>query len=258
MGNLESNMKNIDNQQDSEISSKTTVSEKWCKMARCFAIFSIVAFVFGIISGVIISSSNSLYEIRDKFFYIFLSLGISLAFIAYFIRLSCKKPYSRYDFVIGAILVFAFFLRIIIVPSFYKELHISQRSTCLANLSKLGSSVITYAEDHDGYFPAADRWCDLLFEYDKNISKDTFKCPAAKKGICHYAFNKNLDGLRLSDVPEDVVMLYEADGNWNLFGGQELLIKTRHMYAYNIVFRDGYTQTICVHYPRKNPLRWKP
>lgn len=257
MGNLESNTKNIDNQQDSEISSKTTAAEKWCIIGRCFAIGSIIAFVFGIISSSVTLSSNSLVQIYELLFYTFTGLGILLAFIAFFIRSFCKKPSNRYDFAIGAILIVVFILHII-VPGFYRELHISQNETCRANLSKLGTLVIAYAEDHDGYFPAADRWCDLLLEYNKDLSKDTFKCPTTKKGICHYAFNKNLDGLRLSDVHEDVVMLYEADGNWNLFGGQELLTKTRHMNAYNIVFRGGYTRTISVNYPPKNPLRWKP
>jgi len=46
-------------------------------------------------------------------------------------------------------------------------------------------------------------------------------------GECHFAFNKNLSGLPMTDIPGDVVFLFEADGDWNLNGTHELL-KTRY------------------------------
>jgi hypothetical protein len=47
------------------------------------------------------------------------------------------------------------------------------------------------------------------------------------KGTCQFAFNRNLSGLRLVDLPRDVVLIFEADGEWNLNGTGELL-KTRY------------------------------
>jgi len=138
------------------------------------------------------------------------------------------------------------------------------------NLRQLGRAISRYAEDHDGYLPAASKWCDLLMEYDPNLSKSSFKHPLIKDWDCNFAFNKNLDGLRLDDIPGDVVLLFEADGDWNLDGGPKLLETRRTEHGYiKVLFAD---QTIrnywfdkeAVTFINKDlsftdkPLRWEP
>ena len=69
----------------------------------------------------------------------------------------------------------------------------------------------------------------------------TFKNPKIEKGICHFAFNKNLSMVDINSVPNDVVMLFEANGDWNLNGDVELLEKARkeRQWVIGVVFVDG-------------------
>lgn len=110
-------------------------------------------------------------------------------------------------------------------------------NTGLYNLRLLGKSIVKYTEDHNGYLPVAEKWCDLLMEHNKNLTNNNFRHPRPERfkdmdiykfnGECQFAFNKNLSGMRLAEIPGDVVLIFEADGNWNLNGGSELL-KTRY------------------------------
>jgi hypothetical protein len=107
--------------------------------------------------------------------------------------------------------------------------------TGLYNLELLGEELFRYAKAHDGCLPVAGRWCDLLMEHNKNLTKENFRHPQPEifrdtfnfKEDCQFAFNKNLSGMRLADLPGNVVLLFEADGDWNLSGTSELL-KTRY------------------------------
>ena len=68
-------------------------------------------------------------------------------------------------------------------------------------------------------------------EHNKELTEENFKHPQPEefagmlnfKGECQFAFNSNLSGMRLEDIPTDVVLLFEADGAWNLTGTSELL-----------------------------------
>lgn len=110
------------------------------------------------------------------------------------------------------------------------------------NLRLLGREITKYAKAHNGYLPDANTWCDHLLDYNKKLTRNNFKHPQHKDvpkteykfshptpemfnfaGDCQFGFNSKLSGLRLADVPGDVVLIFEADGQWNLHGGPELL-----------------------------------
>jgi hypothetical protein len=99
------------------------------------------------------------------------------------------------------------------------------------NLRLLGGALIDYARDHEDYLPAADQWCDLLLQHNPALTQGNFRHPRGEElglvGTCHFAFNKNLSDLRLADIRDDVVLIFEADGDWNLSGAGELLRSRR-------------------------------
>ena len=99
------------------------------------------------------------------------------------------------------------------------------------NLRLLGKSLVAYAKNHQGLLPDSNRWCDLLMQDNGDLTKDNFRHPKPERlqlrGECHFAFNKKLGGMRLADVPGNVVLVFEADGDWNLSGTGELL-RTRY------------------------------
>jgi len=121
------------------------------------------------------------------------------------------------------IVLCGFFILLIALAQFtaWRRTYYEKTNTARYNLKLLGAVISRYAEDNDGYLPDAKQWCDLLMKYDSTLSEDNFKHPKLKGFVI--AFNKNLDNLRLSNIPDDVVLLFEAQGRLNLSGGAELL-----------------------------------
>jgi hypothetical protein len=108
---------------------------------------------------------------------------------------------------------------------------------------QISETLIRYAKDHNDYLPDANQWCDLLIEYHRQLPKDRFKYDpekyrfkydSSKEGVCNYAFNRSLSGLRLDNIPYKTVLVFESKGKWNLSGTEELFRKTpkKRQYVY--------------------------
>ena len=95
---------------------------------------------------------------------------------------------------------------------------------CGTNLSGLGKALHIYAGDYDDQYPTAEKWCDLLIAYIE-VSPKQFVCPLSDviEGESSYAMNKNVVGKKVSEIPEDVVLLFETNLGKNPAGRQELL-----------------------------------
>jgi hypothetical protein len=95
---------------------------------------------------------------------------------------------------------------------------------CRANLSGLGRAMLIYANDYDDQYPTADKWCDLLIMHSE-VYPRLFVCKLsdAKEGESSYAMNKNVVGKKVTEVPKDVVVLFETNFGKSRAGRQELL-----------------------------------
>jgi len=95
---------------------------------------------------------------------------------------------------------------------------------CAGNLYGLGKAMMIYANDYNNQYPTAKKWCDLLVMYSE-VRPVRFVCKSsdAKKGESSYAMNKNVIGKRVSEIPEDVVVLFETIFGKNPEGRQEVL-----------------------------------
>jgi hypothetical protein len=130
---------------------------------------------------------------------------------------------------------------------------------CGSNLHRLGFAMQVYANDFDGKYPAADKWCDLLMKGRNGgyyLKEETFLCRSAlkrgDKGRSHYAMNPNCE----PNSPEDVVLLFETKGGWNQFGGPEILTFENHKgKGCNILFNSGQVEFVKPEQISK--LRWK-
>ncbi len=175
--------------------------------------------------------------------------------------------------------------------------------TGIYNLRRIGEELVRYANNNNGYLPDADKWCDLLLKHNPSLTKDIFKHPLNPvygpppksllhpdfekavqrvnpsfklkpiefnlEGECNFAFNKNVSGLRLEEIAPNTVLIWEANGDWNLNGGPDLLKTKRgkqgyievllvdqnmvsYLFAYEAyrTFESGQ-----MHY---NQLQWKP
>lgn len=128
---------------------------------------------------------------------------------------------------------------------------IDDRLKCAANLRELGRVIRIYANDHDGDYPPADQWCDILMGY--GVSEGQFICPSAGDGPSHYAINPNCNS---AVSPPDMVLLFESGAGWNQFGGPELLAPENHGgEGCNVLFNDMHVEF--VEPGRFDELRWE-
>ena len=154
--------------------------------------------------------------------------------------------------------VFTLLLVAIMVPAFSKAKDQAKASICMAHLRQLSVGVVMYAEDNDGEFPTASEWGDLVVDYTGS-DKQVFSCLAGPEGIYGYAFNKNLDGLKMSEItsPGSMVTLFEADAVWNDAGGADMATFGRHgRPGCNVGFADGHVEFVPAE--RIGELKWKP
>ncbi|MBM3848159.1 MAG: DUF4190 domain-containing protein [Verrucomicrobia bacterium] len=129
------------------------------------------------------------------------------------------------------------------------------QSECSLNLSKLGSAVRLYANDHADQFPAAARWCDEVRDYVPSMS--VFVCPGHANAGSSFTFNESLSGLNAERVSPDCVMLFEAHAGWNSHGTSELANSGKGRRG-NILVALAGGQVFLVAPEGLKALRWTP
>jgi hypothetical protein len=87
---------------------------------------------------------------------------------------------------------------------------------CGTNLKGLGNALLVYANDNNGELPDAARWCDLLIT-KADVSPSSLVCKESDtvRGESSYAMNIAAAGKKLSELPKDMVLIFEVrpDGN---------------------------------------------
>ena len=132
-----------------------------------------------------------------------------------------------------------------------------KENSSLYNLKLLGKELVKYTQNHNGFLPDADRWCDILMQQNAELTENNFKHPKPEMfyliGECHFAFNKNLSGKHMADIPGDVTLLFESDGKWNLNGAGKLLAAKSDEQGYiRMLFID---QSIANYWYNKQAIR---
>jgi len=114
--------------------------------------------------------------------------------------------------VMAVLLPFLAMFLAILMPALNKAKDVSQRIVCATNLRGLSCAMTVYANDYNDQLPSADRWCDLLISKG-NVSPKSLVCPDsdAVEGESSYAMNINVVGKKLTELPPDMVLLFETD-----------------------------------------------
>ena len=89
---------------------------------------------------------------------------------------------------------------------------LKNRLTCGTNLKQLGVSALTYVCYYDDVVPNWNNWCDQLTT-EANIDPKLFICKSSDAiyGESSYALNKNVLGKKLSELPKDMVLIFETN-----------------------------------------------
>ena len=105
-----------------------------------------------------------------------------------------------------------------------------------------GDVLLKYAKTNDGILPSSDNWCDELKGFDFKLASDSFDTKGRIDPHCTVAFNNNLSRVNLNKLSLNTVLLFEADGPWNLSGGPELFYALSEDTEFAFVFlADGNT-----------------
>lgn len=134
---------------------------------------------------------------------------------------------------------------------FCSRRELDSKLICATNLHKLGNTMRVYSEEHNGKYPTADKWCDLLGQYHQ-VDDRCFIWRSGGEGRCHYAINPNCE----PNSRPDMVLLFETKGGWNQSGGPEILTTENHKpKGCNILFNDRSVKFVKTKNLAK--LKWK-
>jgi len=155
----------------------------------------------------------------------------------------------------GLILGFALLCTAAIVckPTVEKRAEAAFKARECGDLHGMSEAMRGYANEYDGQYPIADRWCDLLKEYTESKKGYYFDCWSAGEGLCDYAINPNCE----PNSPTDLVLLFETNDGWNQFGGRELAATDNHKVAgCCVLFNSGQVEFVKPEEMAKP--KWKP
>jgi hypothetical protein len=116
-----------------------------------------------------------------------------------------------------------------------------QTQTSRHNMRLLREAILSYVQTHDGHLPEAESWCDSLLSAAPSLRYHNFEHPVLTGVVI--AYNSHLSELKLTNVAEDTVLLFEAKGGWNLTGSRELLQKNRSATRADIMLLNGKIET---------------
>lgn len=138
-----------------------------------------------------------------------LVLGI-LLFIAGVAQLYIRKKRHCIGSIIAVFLGLLFIG--LSVVSYFDRPRISLRVISGTNLKGLGTAIIVYAHENNGDLPDSENWCDLLIK-EMDVSPLSFRMNdrGIKTGESIYALNENVVDMKLSEIPADVVLLFETN-----------------------------------------------
>lgn len=109
--------------------------------------------------------------------------------------------------------------------------------------------IFLYSGEYDDKYPTADKWCDLLIQY-VDIAPEQLICNRsdAVMGESSYAFNKNLIGKKITEVPGDIVVLFETNfgktpfGRDGIIGNRNYIKITEHSQPEQEVYEPSWNQ----------------
>ena len=145
----------------------------------------------------------------------------------------------------------------LIMPQLGRENPKALRLVCGLNMKQLSNAIGVYTHDNNDLYPTSENWCDLLLIHTK-VSPNSFLCKksGAIKGESSYEMNVNISGKKHSEIPPDVVLLFETKAGWNQHGGPELITTENHKgKGCNMLFNNGTVKFI--NKDQINTLKWK-
>ncbi len=104
-------------------------------------------------------------------------------------------------------------------------------------VAKLATVIQRYAAEHEGHLPPSANWCEALASFDPNAARYlAYSLTGESAGSSTLSLNANLDGKRLSELPDRVVLLFGTKPASNPVGDHSLLATEQYDGKGTIIF----------------------
>jgi acetolactate synthase regulatory subunit len=117
------------------------------------------------------------------------------------------------------------------------------QNTLINQLKKVYDTAKRYSQRNNGRLPLSDNWSDTLMAFDSTLKAEDFFHPQYPDHIV--AYNQNVSGLDINTLPPNTVLFFEARGELNLSGSQNLVDNLDCEFA-DIILKNGDVKTYWV------------
>lgn len=188
-------------------------------LARWAFRFLIAGVILAFIGIVAISFATTRHGPNEVLFHILLGSGVMFWIIAFILGVLALVQIRRNNVnlkgvprSLASVLIPAIYFTHVAIASYHAYFIFTPRLMCGTNLRGLGKIMMTYSTDYNGKLPTASQWCDLLVECT-DVNVRTFLCPDsdAVRGESSYAMNKYIADINMTQLPADIVLLFETD-----------------------------------------------
>ena len=167
-----------------------------------------------------------------------------------------KKP-RLINFAVSFIGLFLFFISVEVFVVTIEWSRLAPVRFFPSNLRQIGFALEKCAKKNKGNLPSAANWYDSLLKCDP--IKYAFRNDGQKHddGLSEFAFNANISGLKLVELPKNTVLIFETLLAKNPAGGPELMSTNNHpIKGCFVLFTDMHIAFVRAE--DFNNLRWKP
>ena len=139
-----------------------------------------------------------------EFFYVFWAIFPVWLLVAILIIVFLRKKLRFLDYaVIAVITIDMFFL--FGVYNTYR----AKKYTSLRNITEIGNLLEPYSYENDGLLPSYENWRESLMQsFPEEVDESSFFCPLIVFGPSQCQFNRNVAGLKYSEIPKGTVLIY--------------------------------------------------
>lgn len=187
----------------------------------------------------------------------FFMLPISYIAIFFFIVLSVIRKQKLLNITISVLaLLLVLFVAHPVFLATFEHVRSSGARWCPRNLQWLSYRLKEYITEHNDTLPYAENWSEELLGQDWRPCL-TCPCDETADRMISYALNRNVAGMKQSELPKDVVILFETKAAKNPVGSEEIITANNHKGKGCVVlFADMHVEFIRAE--DFNDLRWKP
>ena len=162
-----------------------------------------------------------------------------------------------------------FFLLLIFWDFCGPALEINIESIRKTGLKDIAEITLDYCAKNNGLLPEANNWTDVLLEHGNGVALRKLR-RFKRNNESDYAFNENISGMKIDELPGDIVLFFEAEGDLNLSDSQSLIDSWKDRRSHvNVVLLNKkvqkywYDENKCNNtkndeFENVSSLKWKP